>query len=122
MGYKKGDRVGAIFGSGERGPIEFFGYGVYEGDFVPKEAAGQIAEVMTKTNFPNPRIRLDSGKVVYGCECWWGLEENIRGMLSETCLMVKEVDIDEVREATAKAQKAEQHADCRKTRKGRRDK
>ena len=26
----------------------------------------------------NPRITLDDGRVVWGCQCWWGPEEAIR--------------------------------------------
>ena len=64
---KIGERVGAI-SHGDAETIYLFGYGVYEGDFVPPERFG----------IPNPRIRLDNGKTVYGFQCWWGSEERIR--------------------------------------------
>lgn len=73
---EKGQRVGAILGSKD-GVVRFFGYGVYVGDEVPPEEAGGF-------NFgqPNPRIDLDSGETVYGCECWWGAEESIKEKIS----------------------------------------
>jgi hypothetical protein len=66
---KQGDRVGAIqSANGEE--VMFYGYGVYEGDTIPP-------------NFPipNPTIKLDNGKTVYGYECWWGPEEKVREMI-----------------------------------------
>jgi hypothetical protein len=83
---KIGDRVGAIFGA-DNGICEFLGYGVYEGDFYPEEAVGFIAQLIresvtegrvAKENAINPRIKLDNGEFVYGCECWWGAEEGVK--------------------------------------------
>ena len=71
---KVGDRVGAILGRTEEGETKFLGYGVYEGEGVPIEAVGPIAEALVETKSTNPMIRLDSGSVVYGCECWWGTD------------------------------------------------
>lgn len=40
--------------------------GVYEGEFMVQiEDNGGLVE------FPNPRIRLEDGSVIYGIECWW---------------------------------------------------
>ena len=90
-----GKRVGAIFSSNDDGSVNFFGYGVYEGDFIPEEGAGWMAEGLREHGTTNPRIRLDSGKVVYGCECWWGPEIRIRKQLEGA--VVIDMDIDEVR-------------------------
>ena len=89
------ERVGAILGAQE-GTVEFLGYGTYVGDFVPIEAAGGMGEVLLKSDIPNPKIVLDSGKVVYGCECWLGPEESVKKKLS-AYQTVTLVDIDEVR-------------------------
>lgn len=43
----------------------------------------------------NPKIVLDSGKVVWGCECWWGPEEKMRAEIAGR--RVVDVDIDEAR-------------------------
>jgi hypothetical protein len=42
--------------------INIYGYGKYEGD-EPCPMMGGIR---------NPKIVLDNGDVVWGCECWWG--------------------------------------------------
>ena len=92
---KTGERVGAILGSKEDGSIDFFGYGVYEGDFVPTEAVGFMADIAREVEHTNPRIRLDDGQVVYGCECWWGSEAEIKKILEGRT--VNAVSVSEVR-------------------------
>ena len=94
-----GQRVGCILGARE-GILEFLGYGVYEGDHVPTEAVGFMADMLCKAKMTNPRIRLDNGKVVYGCECWWGGEESVKARLEgykESSYRIVEVDIDAIR-------------------------
>jgi len=100
MSYKVGDRVGAILGSSKEKGIEFLGYGTYEGEHVPKEAVGWMADALRDCNIPNPKIKLDSGQVVYGCECWWGDEEVVRRRLEGQ--LVREVDIAKMREEFSK--------------------
>lgn len=90
-----GLRVGAILKATE-GTVEFLGYGTYEGDFVPGEAVGMFADAMRENKMTNPKINLDSGKVVYGCECWWGSAEEVDKQL-KLYKEVVNVDIDEVR-------------------------
>ena len=90
-----GDRVGAI-SHGKDGTLFIFGYGVYEADEPPVSAAGWMAEACVEVGAPNPKIRLDSGKVVWGCECWWGSEVEVRKRC-ETAKGVVEIDIDESR-------------------------
>lgn len=99
---KIGGRVGAILGS-ERETVSFLGYGVYEGEFIPKEAVGVMARLLKKSRRTNPRIKLDSGKVVYECECWWGSEKEIQEKL-KGYHEIKNVDIDEVRNDFIKTQ------------------
>jgi len=81
---KAGDRVGAIFGSDPKTKVvEVFGYGVYEGRFPYSEPAaqGSLQEAVKDEGCPNPRILLDSGERVWGCECWWGTEAEVRRQL-----------------------------------------
>lgn len=58
--------------------IYSLGEGVYVGDEAPPEDVIGI-------NYGHPisKIVLDSGEVVYGCECWWGpkdvMEKSING-------------------------------------------
>jgi hypothetical protein len=69
---KPGIRVAAILSSNGKN-INFIGYGKYVGDDVPGlEAVGPMAEAMRKNGQKNPKIILDNGDVVWGCECWWG--------------------------------------------------
>ena len=92
--HRVGDRVGAILGSKD-GVVDFLGYGVYEGDFDPDnpedapKAVGAIAEmgrdatkIAKEYKIPyvrrNPRIRLDSGKIVWGCECGGVMRQRLR--------------------------------------------
>jgi hypothetical protein len=77
---KIGDRVGAVL-SATATIVQFFGFGTYEGDFVPEEAVGLFAEIGRDMGRINPRIRLDDGEVIYGCECWWGSETEVRKQL-----------------------------------------
>jgi len=95
MEVEKSKRVGAILSSKD-GIVEFIGYGVYVGDEVPKGDIGGIGKILQESKIPNPKIVLDSGKVVYGCECWWGPELNVRSHITQFKEVI-EVDIDEIR-------------------------
>lgn len=81
---KVGDRVGAVLGAKNGSKtINVFGFGVYEGDFVPEHRGEKsFATYLHEHQLPNPRIRLDSGEVVYGAECWWGPEEQMQKRLA----------------------------------------
>ena len=68
---KKGDRVGVIESMDDK-EVKLFGYGVYEGD-----------EIHPVLGFPNPKIRLDSGAVVWGMESWWGPESNVQNEVAK---------------------------------------
>jgi hypothetical protein len=103
----EGERVGAIFGGTLDGTIEFLGYGLYEGHFpigdevigaaarMAREASAELIE-RGESPITNPRIRLDNGKTVWGVECWWGPEDEIKAILAKAANVV-EVDIDEIR-------------------------
>lgn len=76
MPHKKGMRVGAICGMvGKSKVLHFFGYGVYLGKFIPPPTIG--------IPFANPKIKLDCGDVVWGCECWWGPEDQIKASIEQ---------------------------------------
>ena len=74
---QKGERAGAIQ-SFEDGSLRIFGYGTFEGEVVPEEGLGGMLEFIRSNGMTNPRILLDSGERVYGAECWWGPEEDIK--------------------------------------------
>jgi hypothetical protein len=43
----------------------------------------------------NPKSLLDSGKVVWGCECWWGPEDQVKASVHDRKVM--EFDIEQER-------------------------
>lgn len=60
-----GARVGAVLSATDE-EVRLLGWGVYEGD------------QESPLGFPNPRIRLDDGRIVWGYQCWWGPEEKMK--------------------------------------------
>jgi hypothetical protein len=58
--------------------VRLFGYGVYVGDHVPPEDVMGPFCRPGLYGFENPKLVLDDGSVVWGCESWWGPESTIR--------------------------------------------
>jgi len=106
---KKGAKVGVIFSTDPKTKVvEFLGYGVYKGKFIPKEAAGFIAQWCRENNKLNPRIKLDNGKIIYGCEAWFGSAMNIKKYLKELKedgWKIVKVDIDDIRKSLLEVMK-----------------
>jgi hypothetical protein len=71
-----GARVGAILKT-SGATVWLLGYGIYLGEQIPDPALG-VTFFGAPVTSPNPAIVLDSGEVVYGCECWWGPVEFIQ--------------------------------------------
>ena len=97
-----GMRVGAILG-GDNKVVKFLGYGVYEGDEIPDAAAAGFADMCRDAGVTNPKIRLDNGDVVWGCECWWGPEEMIRSKMTEYEVAGYRVDTVRIADARREA-------------------
>jgi len=91
MSVAVGQRVIAIRDGKDR-TIYYFGEGVYAGDFVPPEGIGGF-----NIGLPNPRLDLDNGQTVWGCECWWGPVEKLRNRWPEPAWTWVLVDIDAAR-------------------------
>ena len=75
---KPGMRVG-VFHSLTEQTLALLGYGVYEGDEVPPESI--IAPIIGKPaliGLAVPKLRLDDGTVVWGCEVWWNDEGSVK--------------------------------------------
>lgn len=94
MRAKQGERVYAVL-SATPEEVSFLGFGVYVGDEVPPAPMGFVRAVFNAATWEdfdrvvaedagsepnpaarptNPKIVLDDGEVVWGCECWWGPE------------------------------------------------
>ena len=58
-------------------------------DAIEEDTIAEIAESLLK----NPRIKLDNGKTVWGCQCWWGPEEQLEEQYGDREIIF--VDIDE---------------------------
>jgi len=114
MRASQGERVYAVL-SATAAEVSFLGFGVYVGDEVPPAPMGVVRAVFRATTWeefdrivaedtggePNPAVRptnpkivLDDGEVVWGCECWWGPETGyatFRGARAEKrCSIVAE--------------------------------
>ena len=71
---------------GEDGKLFVYGEGTYVGDARPVDGTQTIVGVVDDTfpdDWKNPRIELDSGDVVWGCQCWWGPVEQLRKRYGE---------------------------------------
>ncbi len=83
---------------GRDGVVFFFGYGVYQGlEIPPDEGPTSRTSILHAEGCMNPKIVLDQGDVIWGCECWWGLEENIREAIQESGSTVIELTIADAR-------------------------
>jgi hypothetical protein len=86
-----------------------FGDGTYVGDEVPPpEINPEFRAAMGELGMaerPNPKIDLDSGKTVWGCECWWGPADEIKSKFPEDKFDWINVDIEKEREAPGESVK-----------------
>lgn len=90
---EKGVRVGAILRADPE-VVEFFGYGVYKGDEIPPEGTPGVFGIDAhELGITNPKIELDSGKVVWGCMCWFAPEDQTKKMIGDRKIVP--VDVDE---------------------------
>ena len=100
MSYKVGDRVTAVMAANkDTKTMRVFGSGVYDGDFLHNVWGAEVL---------NPRITLDNGKTVWGCECWWGAEDKL---IPPSDWTVIQVDIDEDRAKALEATEVGEETD-----------
>lgn len=81
MSCKVGGRVIALQ-SIKNNVAYSLGGGVFKGYEIPNAVQFPHLRMFSENNIPNPRIDLDSGGVVWGCECWWGSEESVTAQLA----------------------------------------
>lgn len=100
-GWKEGDRVGVMLGgNAERKVVRFLGYGEYIGETVPPKSVGGF-----NVGLPNPTLKLDSGKVCYGCETYWGTEDGMKDRLAKWRDDGWQIEIVDIDDARAEAEK-----------------
>lgn len=88
MKTEVGSRVGAIV-SIKNGVALSLGNGVYSGDEVPPSTPEMAhLRMFADNNIPNPKITLDSGGVVWGCECWWGPVDQMDKRLASCTVII----------------------------------
>lgn len=76
---QKGDRVGAIISaSSDTKTVKFAGYGIYKGDEIPPKGIEIMGMDLHDMGHTNPRIDLDNGHTIWGCQCWWGPEDVVK--------------------------------------------
>ena len=92
MKHEIGCRVGAV-SSGDEKNLRLFGYGIYDGDHTPEPSEG-VTFMGMAMDHENPRITLDNGKHVYGCECWWGPEETVKKWESGREVVVLDIEAE----------------------------
>lgn len=101
MGTPIGSRVIAIM-EVKNCVLKYFGSGIYAGDFeLPTEISLSLCGVL------NPRIDLDDGKTVWGCESWWGPEELVKQQFPEDKVKWVKVDIEDIRKEASSKQSSE---------------
>ena len=77
MKREPGSRIGALQ-SANQSEVRLFGYGTYQGDHVPPDdVMGPFNSRIGLFGCRNPKLVMDDGTVVWGCECWWGPEDQI---------------------------------------------
>jgi len=93
-----GTRVMAL--SHQDGEIMYsYGEGELLGDVVPGTnpeypvPAGAVA-AMREAKVANPLIKLDSGKYVWGCECWWGPIDKVQPKLVGMKVEIADIDVE----------------------------
>lgn len=108
--HEVGDRMGALMSANTK-EVKFFGYGKYLGNVIPEPTGAPIVADMIEHGIHHPAIELDSGDVVYGCECWWGPEEKIRAKVASFIAAgakLTEVTVADFRAEVAKRQDEQQ--------------
>ena len=83
----RGTRIMAVLNEDDK-TIKLLGSGKYVGYYIHPQL-----------NIVNPKMELDDGKVVWGCECWWGEEDKMKQMLQDRNKEIIKVDIDDVKAA-----------------------
>lgn len=97
-----GSRVGALRNTTDEEAF-LFGYGTYLGELEPpfgpfgssKEEHDEAISGLKREGlvsldyrYTNPCIQLDDGRLVWGAQCWWGTEEQIRARVGNRKVVI----------------------------------
>jgi len=74
--------------------VRLLGFGEHVGDAVPDVDAGGVGPFLHDMGIRNPKIVLDDGTVVWGCECWWGPEEEFSVRFSSPPWKIEKISSD----------------------------
>lgn len=91
-----GERVGAVRNMDDK-TVYLFGFGTYEGESIPpSDPKGErgLVHMLHLANIPNPKIKLDNGMIIWGCECWWGSEYIIKNRIEGKDIVMVEPEYD----------------------------
>jgi len=77
-----GERVGVLRDANPE-VVHLFGYGVYACDEVPTEDVDGCMGRLGLFGVKNPKMVLDDGTVVWGCESWWGPEAKVKASIGD---------------------------------------
>ena len=69
-------RIGAIRNA-DANTVYVFGFGVYSGDEIPPDDVPGPFGRLGLLGVKNPKLVMDDGTVIWGCESWWGDEEKV---------------------------------------------
>lgn len=82
-------RVGAILSS-DKEEVRLLGWGEYVGDEIPPADTDpdSFLQMLHDNGIPNPKIVLDNGSVVWGCQCWWDPEQKVLDSLGDRKVVI----------------------------------
>jgi hypothetical protein len=95
-----GDRVGAILKSNKT-TVWLFGYGTYLGYAKPDPELG-VAMFGIPVEWKSPSIKLDSGKLVFGAECWWGSESGVKALVEGKAVIMVDIETERAKAKEAR--------------------
>lgn len=86
--------------------VYLFGFGTYEGEEIPPADSVGNAKLMHDQGQPNPKIKLEDGTIVWGCECWWGPKDRFDEQRGDRPIV--KADLNEWRQQAAHHQQSQE--------------
>ena len=107
-------RIGAISHTDiDTNEVFLLGFGVYCGEEVPPPGIKFLGMDANKFNIPDEKLLLDSGDIVWGCECWWGEESVIRESLKGKTVIEVTIENERANAATKLVESKKETHDAR---------